>query len=308
MAKKPAFILTSNGPISIYFGTVTKTVNRNDPIFAKVIDLLKPSNPATIEDILSFIDPTKRLKKHACGHFDVCNGGVYINGERTPDMFSKRALEIADLGLDVVPLVNLWNNIKKNPDQDMVKDLYVFLDRNEHPITQDGCFIGYKSISKDFKDLHSSTYDNKPGSVVKMDRNGVVVDRNITCAAGLHVASLTYARDSYGGSVIVVCKVNPKNCVSVPVDHSQQKLRCCEYEVLEVLEDVSKPLTTPIYNHSVDNQKEAQKEAQKETPIYSASSKDIAVSLGATVRKTTNDNHKYQQRDSRGHFIKNKKV
>lgn len=307
MPTKPPFILTAAGTLCIYFGTVTKTVLKSDPKFGRVVNMLKTSDPATTEDILTVLDPARALKKHACGLFDVCNGAIYIDGERCPDLFSKRALDIADLGLDAAPLVALWRNIKKNPSQESVKDLYAFLDHNEHPITPDGCFIAYKAINSDFTDCRTRSISNKPGEVVKMCRTMVNADRNQTCSTGLHVASLHYARDCYGGAVLVVCKVNPMNVVSVPVDYNQEKMRTCEYTVLEVLEDTSKALNTPVYTPGVDSQKEAQKQPDPQPLFEVGNFHNVAKELGVKVKRATDDNYKRQQRDAKGHFIKQPK-
>lgn len=304
MSNKPAFILTTNGPISVYFGTVTKTVARTDPAFAKLIDMLKPSSPATTEDILAFLDPGRRIKKHACGLFDVCNGGVYINGERTPDLFSKRALEMADLGLDVKPLLALWNNIKLNPDPVAVKDLYTFLDRRQHPITSDGCFIAYKRVRDNFTDHYTGTIDNSVGATPNMLRSDVDCDPSHTCSRGLHVAALEYARDQYcsGSGVLIAVKVNPKNVCAIPPDYNMTKMRTCGYDVSEVMEDVSKPIVSPVYNPGQDNQAAAQVDREVE-PLFTISAADVAKITGARISRPTDENHKSQARDHRGHFL-----
>ena len=141
-----------------------------------------------------------------------------------------------------------------------------------------------------------------------MDRSLVNADRNVTCSTGLHVASLKYARDCYGGQVLVVCKVNPKNVISVPIDYSGMKMRTCEYTVLEVLEDVSKPLVAPVYTPGVDTQVAAQKpRCCGEGACCSSAPNNYYDSLkagGGKVKRITDDNHLHQQRDAKGHFIK----
>ena len=306
MPTKPSFILTTNGPISVYFGTVTKTVARTDPNFSRLIDMLKPTSKATTEDILAFLDPARRIKRHACGLFDVCNGGVYIAGERTPDLFSKRALEMADLGLDVRPLVALWANIKRNPDPVAVKDLYTFLDRRQHPITSDGCFIAYKRVTDDFKDHYTRSIDNSVGATTSMPRSAVDCNPANTCSRGLHVASLEYARDSYcsGSGRLIAVKVNPANVCAIPPDYQMTKMRTCGYEVSEVMEDVSKPIVAPVYNPGVDSQKAAQvdRECCKGSCCV-MSVEAVRKAAGGKVKRVTDDNHKRQERDARGHFI-----
>jgi hypothetical protein len=310
MAIKPYFILTSNGPIAVYFGTVTKTVARTDAAFPKLIEMLREDNPATTEEILTFLDPSMRIKAHACGLFDVCNGGVYINGERTPDLFAKRALEMADLGLNVRPLLALWANIKMNPDPVAVKDLYTFLDRRQHPITDDGCFIAYKRVRDNFTDHYTGTIDNSVGVSPSMPRNEVDCNPKNTCSRGLHVASLEYARDQYqsGCGVLIAIKVHPKNVCAIPPDYNMTKMRTCGYDVLEVMVDVSKPITKPVYNAGVDNQAEAQK-TPEEQPLFVLGDSAVADKVGARRlradgHRPTDKNHLRQPRDAHGHFIR----
>ena len=43
-----------------------------------------------------------------------------------------------------------------------------------------------------------------------------------------------------GGNKLMICKVNPRDVVSVPNDCRCQKLRCCKYEVVSEFEDLLK--------------------------------------------------------------------
>ena len=47
----------------------------------------------------------------------------------------------------------------------------------------------------------------------------------------------TVSRDD-GGDQVVVCKVNPRDVVSVPTDSNFGKLRVCRYEVVSVLKTI----------------------------------------------------------------------
>mgnify|MGYP001275889994 CR=1 FL=1 len=51
-------------------------------------------------------------------------------------------------------------------------------------------------------------------------------------------ANIDNIDDSDGGNQIVICKVNPRDVVSVPSDSKFQKLRCCEYEVVSLFNDI----------------------------------------------------------------------
>ena len=116
--------------------------------------------------------------------------------------------------------------------------LFAFLDKNRQAVTTDGDFIAYKRVRSDFKDIHSGTFDNTPGTVVQMERNMVDDEPTRTCSNGLHVANWDYACNQFGGGegVMLAVKVNPADVVSVPIDYNQSKMRVCKYEVLEVVE------------------------------------------------------------------------
>jgi hypothetical protein len=116
---------------------------------------------------------------------------------------------------------------------------------NKHmPITMDGCFLAYKAVRSDYKDIYSGTFNNNVGDVCSVPRNKVDNNRDNGCGHGLHVGAIDYAKsyggidldndgdDNDGGNRLMICKVNPRDVVSVPSDHKFQKLRCCRYEVV----------------------------------------------------------------------------
>ena len=137
-------------------------------------------------------------------------------------------------------------NIMENPSYQSQLELYDFLEHKHLPITEDGCFLAYKAVRKDFMDKYSGTFNNQIGGIVKMTRAKVDDDRQMGCAAGLHVGALDYVT-SYGsleaGDRIIIVKINPRDAVSVPTDSSHQKLRTCQYEVVGQYEgELLKPL------------------------------------------------------------------
>jgi hypothetical protein len=113
--------------------------------------------------------------------------------------------------------------------------LYKFLEHNGHPITQDGCFIAYRGVTKDFKDPHTRTFDNSVGSICEMPRDQVDDNPDNTCSSGLHVACYSYANGF--GKVTVEVKVDPVDVVCVPRDYNGTKMRVCKFEVLNVVQN-----------------------------------------------------------------------
>lgn len=133
----------------------------------------------------------------------------------------------------VLPMVRFLDKLMENPDDRIVEQLYPFMEHNDIVISEEGDIIAYRSITRDWKDHHTKSISNKIGEVVKMPRSMVNDDANVTCSTGLHVAAYDYASSFGGANRLVKVKVHPKNICSVPVDYNGQKMRCCEFEILE---------------------------------------------------------------------------
>ncbi|CAK9252256.1 unnamed protein product [Sphagnum jensenii] len=170
--------------------------------------------------------------------FSVKDGQVFVDGVVAPKVLGRKIEEFANEGLPYEPLVKFAKNLQSNPSFRAVNELYQFLEKNNHPITENGCFIAYKKVRHDFKDIYTGTMDNSVGQVVEMQRNQVNEDPNQTCSFGLHVANWDYAKNQYGSGhdTMLEVEVNPADVVAVPVDYNQAKMRTCKYKVLSVVE------------------------------------------------------------------------
>jgi hypothetical protein len=126
------------------------------------------------------------------------------------------------------------------------------LEASELPITEDGCFLAYKRIAGDFKDIYTHTIDNSPGQVVEMRRNAVDEDKNRTCSEGLHFCSREYLPHYGAGSgdnKVVMIKINPRDVVAIPSDYNNAKGRCCKYTVAKELQlDLTTRDNLPVDN------------------------------------------------------------
>ena len=153
-------------------------------------------------------------------------------------------------GFDIKPMVNFLYNLMQNPLQSAIAELYDFLEACDLPLTKDGCFMAYKKIRSNYKDIHSGTMDNSPGKIVEMPRDNVNEDRMQTCSRGLHFCSKSYLPHfgSSEGNRIVLVKVNPKDVVSIPADYNNAKGRACKYEVIsEHTGDIDMAFTKSVY-------------------------------------------------------------
>lgn len=174
------------------------------------------------------------LNRTTGGKIQVIDGVVYYSGEVVHHPITRRIIWAIQEGYDPTPYMIFLEHLLENPSKAAVDQLYTFMEHNNMGITDDGYMITYKAVREDYTDQWSGTISNKVGEVVKMRRNLVQDDPNVTCAPGLHVCEMRYLRwfGTGRGYHIMICKVNPKNVVSVPVDHDNGKIRCCEYEVI----------------------------------------------------------------------------
>lgn len=205
------------------------SVPKESPMFQTLVDALRENRR---DEVPRLADIAATIREHKSGRFQVADGVVVLDQEPLPEALSKRIIQFAEQNLDFQPLINFWNNLKLNPSKDSVQDLYAFLEHNNIPITKDGCFIAYKRVRSDYKDIHTGKIDNSVGQIVKMDRNLVDQNRNNTCSSGLHAASHKFANEFYGNGVLLEVKINPRDVVAVPPDYNQEKMRVCEYYVV----------------------------------------------------------------------------
>lgn len=208
--------------------------------------ILEALPTATEDELLELVDIEKAVASFSDGQVSIVNGKVMFEGEEVHGSISKRIIEFMSKGLPFQPLVKFLENLMENPSMQSQQELYDFLEHENLPITEDGCFLAYKAVSKDFKDKWRGTFDNSVGQVCEMRRAKVDDNRNQGCSAGLHAGALNYVAN-YGsvdaGDNIVIVKINPEDVVSVPSDCNCEKLRTCKYEVVGLYQgELPKPL------------------------------------------------------------------
>ncbi len=201
---------------------------------------------ATEDELLELVDIEKAVASFSDGQVTIVNSKVMFEGEEVHGSISKRILEFMSKGLPFQPLVKFLDNLMQNPSMQSQQELYDFLEHENLPITEDGCFLAYKAVNSDFKDKYRGTFDNQVGQVCEMRRAKVDDNRGRGCSAGLHAGALNYVAE-YGsvddGDNIVIVKINPEDVVSVPSDCNCEKLRTCKYEVVGLYQgELPKPL------------------------------------------------------------------
>lgn len=252
---KPTATITENN-ISVYYnGTLYPPINKTHPNFDKVKELIKLGE---WEKIPSLLDLSLSVKKYLSEHKDVeiKDGVIYFKGQLLDNLITKRTLELMKEGFSFKHLLNFIEKLQNNPSYRAVQELYKFLEHQSLPITEDGCFLAYKAVRNNYKDIFSGTFDNSIGKVVSIQRNMVDEDKARHCSNGLHVGAITYVK-KYGhfndGQIpeghnrLMIVKVDPADAVCVPEDHNCTKLRVCKYEVVGEINDLQKILDSVVY-------------------------------------------------------------
>ena len=236
-----------SGSLVVNFNGETYNIASSDGRYQLILDAIKQNRLA---DIPALTDTTKALRDAGV---DVRDGVVFMDNEALPDQLSDRILTFFHEGLPFEPLIKFWRKLKNNPSFNSRMQLFKFLEHNGHPITTEGNFIAYRSVTKDFKDHHTKSMDNSIGNVVEVNRSQVDDNPNNTCSHGLHVACLSYAESFGSDRVLVDVEVDPSDVVAVPTDYNGTKMRVCKFKVVALSNGLRKEtLAKSSYIDDVD--------------------------------------------------------
>jgi hypothetical protein len=303
------------------FPGMTKMVPAG-PLYDKVVSMIAAN--ASDAALLNAVDPSLKITNDKSGLYAVKNGEVFVRNEKLPTSLGNRILDFANSGLPFVPLLRFWDNCKMNPDPRAQTDLYKFLEHNGHPITSDGCFIGYRNVKRivdengneKFVDWQTGTFDNSIGKKANMRREDCDSNPDVTCSKGLHVAALPYAstfKAKEEGAALVEVKVNPRDVVAIPTDYNGQKMRVCELHVIAENKEglISRPCYDPE-NIEEDDERDDELDDESGTEVHDALINDEDNAVAVLPRKVvgprkSDKNHKKLKRDKYGHFLKSKK-
>ena len=262
------FIKTGKSVVVVLDEGAPITVPDTFSEYKKVMRLI---DEGKYDEVLGVVNITIGLETKSKGRFKMVGDTVvYHNGETLPTSLSNRLLQLIKHGAPTESLEKFWQNLRQNPSEESVSNLYEFLERHHVPITPDGSFVCYKAVRKDFTDKRTGTFDNTPGNIVKMkSRAEVDPDRKRDCSYGLHVAAYNYAKNSYGGSADIVIEVlvNPKDVVAVPEDYDCQKMRVVKYTVIRVCKQQISERTQTYTGASQKAKKAAKKIAAEREPV-----------------------------------------
>ena len=247
-------LIAENGP---------SVIGKSHPNFYKIKKALLAKNFLEVEEML---DVKNGYTEFSNGLIAVDGDNLIYNGSIVHNVLTQRIVQMIHNGDEANPMLNFLVNLMDNPSEGSIDQLYTFLEHENLPITEDGCFLAYKAINRDYTDKYSGTISNKVGEKVKMPYEEVTADPTKHCSSGLHCGSIEYVRN-YGnfktdengehtGDRLVTVKVNPSAVVSVPEDSDRQKVRVYRYVVHEEIEnpyDLVPKYEAPVYYDSEGN-------------------------------------------------------
>lgn len=271
--KRLNYSITINSAIVFIDGEVY-TLPSSLPEYNNIIATLtdsQMSEESKIDSIRKMSNIKETIESYAEGRITIDENSIKYKGEEIPtDVLYERIVQLRKEGGNFKHLIHFLDNLMENPDMNSRKDLYRFLSKNNLPITSRGTFLAYKKVREDYTDIYSGKFTNSPGSVIEMDRGKVDPDRNNTCSAGFHAASYDYI-PQYGindTDKVVIVEINPRDVVSVPIDHDDAKLRTCRYEVIGEMDNPFSRLKSNFIDTDFDDEDYFREEGFEEEDNY----------------------------------------
>lgn len=218
--------------ISVVVSNKTFALDKSHPTFEKLRDALQGKKWSAAKKLVS---TGAFLEASGNGAVSVINGKVFFKGRPVHSSLADRISTAVKEGKQVDGLLSFMNNLYRNPLEQVVAELYDWLaSHDNHPISDDGCFMAFKRVNDNYTDVHTGKISNKPGDVVMMPRKNVDPSQRLACSNGLHFGTADYV-NSFSGSRFLMIKINPKDVVAIPAN--QGKGRTWRYEVVAELSE-----------------------------------------------------------------------
>lgn len=252
----------SDRSLTFYVSGRPYGVDRSNPAYVALKELVQADDP-DIERLIALTNPVEAIQTLVDnavaadylprGVVGVGRDAITYNGTEVHGVLVDRIFDMLEEGFDIMPMVRFLENLMTNPADFARDELYLWLEKSDLPITEDGHFLAYKMVQADFTSIHDSTTDNTPGVIVSMPRQEVDPVRDHTCSRGLHFCSKSYLplfgdwNKKETDNVVVLLKINPADVVSIPSDYNNAKGRAWKYEVLQVVDFDSTKVWGAVY-------------------------------------------------------------
>lgn len=218
----------SSKNVTVYVDGEQHIVPTGTPQYDLVIKAIEAGDVQGVKDAVEVRQAVVKLSQ---GKIELDGTVLKYDGRPLHGALVSRILTVVKEAGNAAPLLLFLDNLMQNPSHRAITELYGFMDACDLPITTDGHFLAYKKVKADYTSVHDGKTKNNIGLVVEMPRNSVNDNKDETCSTGLHFCSESYL-SHFGGSRIVVVKINPADVVSIPTDYNNAKGRACRYLVV----------------------------------------------------------------------------
>lgn len=233
-----------------------KVVSSSHRNFAKIKKALITGD---FDSVPNLIDEGNALVGIGGGDIQVVGGVVKYQGRDIPNYQAQKLLSmLRDGRKDIEPFKNFICRLMENPSARAREEFARFMDFAELPFDSEGFVYAYKGLNSDYWSVRGNKNTrvlkgkvneqgqiyNGLGEEIEVDRRDVDDDPSHYCSQGIHLGSHLYATDWSRGKV-VLCKFDPKDVVSVPLDCQGQKVRVCHYWVVSDFVN-DKPIDKPV--------------------------------------------------------------
>jgi hypothetical protein len=231
---QPPMVL-KNDSVTIVLPEGPKLIRKGQSNFLPLVEAIKEED---WDKVIKLCNVEEVVKQNLKGtNIEIVGNQILLNGDPLSGYLVNKILAAVNQGFPVQHLLKFLQNLQMNPSMRARDELYAFLETEDLPVTEDGCFLAYKAVRSNFLDKHSGTIDNSVGRVVSLPRSAVDDDQSRGCSKGLHAGSLSYVK-GFGseacGDVFLIVKINPMDVVCIPSE-DVRKLRCCKYEVVTIM-------------------------------------------------------------------------
>lgn len=207
----------------------------------RLIEMLKQPTQ-DLDAITELVDVQLWVAKRSQGRVtvDECDR-LRLDGKLIDYGLTGRIGAIIEQGMSFEALANFIERLSRNPDETVAEDLYRFMEKGNLPLDPEGYVLAFKKCDDEYNSYFSGAakVNYAPGSTPSMPREDCDPNRHQTCSRGLHACSYEYLNFWYkrSGRVVIV-RIDPEHVTAIPADHNDQKLRCCQMEVLaEIAEE-----------------------------------------------------------------------
>jgi hypothetical protein len=280
--KHVAAIVTDLG-LSMFVDGTNHVVPTDHINYDKILKALREQDWEVLPDLLTPAQQVfKAVQEFTVNdpNFSVEHGVLHYRNRPLPSDVSAKIVRMVGEGQPLTPLLRFVEKLWRNPSNVARQEALLFFVANAMMIHDDGDFLAYKTVDRDYFDKHSRSVLNKPASlltqeeldnlplttrggvtvevendqtVVSMERGDVDDRRDVTCSHGLHFAAYRYAAEVFysPGDRVVVLKIHPRDVVSIPSDYGNEKGRCCRYVVLAEIEAPENERPEPLPQQEV---------------------------------------------------------